>query len=391
MKTKSNAIFIIISCLYMAVVSCGDKAKTGFNPEDRTTIRMTPEEKEAKLRKQRQTESLVDSMLYTSNVKMSVLPPAVSASLNQSQVEAIGIKMLQMLANNGIGGLNNVPGFALTAKITPVDTKATASVPQKFITDFDMNYAVVNMVNGDVYAATSQRIQGIGSSLEQATDNAINQIASDNNMSTFLSAASSKIINWFNENLSTLKRQVSAAETDNNYALALALVQSVPEQASAAFAYAESRRVDIENKFMRQIADREFVAMKQAISESDNEPSAEVYAHYTLIPSSASCYKEATSALNKYEKDIEAKRKGEIEQKRIDLAAERQYQLELAKMENSRIKAKYEAQASEQAIRLYLSQNSNRGFWSNLGARILGAIDGTNWQFRVKNLPYSDN
>lgn len=390
MKTKLNAIIIAIAGLCMAV-SCGEKPKSGFNPDDRTTIKMTSEEKEVMLRILRQRETLMDSMLYTSNVKMSVLPPSVSEGLSQPQVEKIGVKMLQMLANNGIGGLNNVPGFALTASLRPIAIKATASAPQKFIAEFDLDYSVINTVNGDVYAMTSQRIQGVGASREQATDNAINQITADNSISKFLNSASSRIVGWFDNNLSTFKGQVTAAESDNNYALALALIQSVPQQASSAFSYAESRRADIENKFMRQIAGGEFTAMKQAIAESGNEPSAEVYAHYSLIPSSAPCYKEATEALNRYEKAIDDKRKADSEQQRADLAAERQYQMELAKMENSRIKAKYEAQASEQAIRLYLSQNSNRGFWSNLGARILGAIDGTNWQFRVKNLPYTEN
>ena len=375
---------------FLMLLSCGHQSNDRFNPQDRTTVDMSDEDRNGAIAELKQTISInMDTLLYSNNVKMSVLPPD-SEKLTDSQTELIGVKMLQMLSQYGIGGMNNIPGFAFTASVTPASTKANASAPQKFISEYDVNYSVINTVTGDVYATCVQKIQGAGSSEEQATNEALKQIALNKDVANMLTSASGKIISWFDDNLSTFKAQVSQAEADNNFALALALIQSVPQQASAAFAYAQSRRPDIENKFMRKIANSELVAMKQAIINADNEPSAQVYAHYSLIPPSSPYYKEATAALTKYEKDVETHRAQETKQRQAGLEAERQQQLELAKMENSRIIAKYTAQASEQAIRLHLSQNSSGdGFWKNLGARIIGAIDGTNWQYRVPAKPYT--
>ena len=371
---------------------CGNKSNNRFTPRDRTTVNMTDEDKNQAIEELKESMAIsIDTLLYSKNVRMSVLPP-LSDKLTDGQTELIGVKMLQMLSQNGIGGMNNVPGFALTATITPTSTKATATAPQKFLVELNVNYSVLNTMTGDVYAICVQKISGTGDSEEQATNEAIKQIVPNNDITKMLSTASNKIINWFNDNFSTFKSQVSEAESNNNYALALALLQSVPQQASTAFTYAESRRADIENKLMRQIANSELVAMKQAIIDSNNEPSAEVYAHFSLIPPSSPYYKEATTALTKYEKDVESKRISDIAQHQANLEAERQQQMELAKMENSRIMAKYTAQASEQTIRLYLSQNAaGGGFWKNLGARIIGAIDGTNWQYRVKDKPYTED
>lgn len=381
---------LIVLAVSGTIVACTDGNKR-FDPQDRTTVNMSPEAKDLALNNLKQSGAFIDSMLYTNNVKMSVLPPA-SDILSSQQIENIGVRMIQMLANNGIGGLNNVPGFVLTATLSPNSSKTTSSAPQKFIVDYNITYSVVNTVTGDVYASETQKIQGIGNSMEEASGKALNQIVPNDRIASMLSAASAKIINWFNENSEVFKAQVSEAEARNDYALALALIQSVPQQASSSFAYAQSRRKEIENKFMNQIAGNELIAMKQAIYESNNEPSADVYAHFSLIPTSASCYSEAKESLKKYEKDVEVKRKADSEQQKADLKSEREYRLEMAKIESNRIKAKYEAQASEQAIRLYLSQNSSyRGFWSNLGARIIGAIDGTNWQFRVKEKPYTED
>ena len=390
---KTNVLFatsfLIISFL---MSGCGNKSNNRFTPRDRTTVNMTDEDKNQAIEELKESMAIsIDTLLYSKNVRMSVLPP-LSDKLTDGQTELIGVKMLQMLSQNGIGGMNNVPGFALTATITPTSTKATATAPQKFLVELNVNYSVLNTMTGDVYAICVQKISGTGDSEEQATNEAIKQIVPNNDITKMLSTASNKIINWFNDNFSTFKSQVSEAESNNNYALALALLQSVPQQASTAFTYAESRRADIENKLMRQIANSELVAMKQAIIDSNNEPSAEVYAHFSLIPPSSPYYKEATTALTKYEKDVESKRISDTAQRQANLEAERQQQMELAKMENSRIMAKYTAQASEQAIRLYLSQNAaGGGFWKNLGARIIGAIDGTNWQYRVKDKPYTED
>lgn len=383
------ASFLIVSYL---VSSCGNSSKDGFHPKDRTSVNLSETDRDRAIEELKQSTAInIDTLLYSNNVKMSVLPP-LSDKLTDGQTELIGVKMLHMLCENGIGGMNNVPGFALTASIKPVSMKAMAGAPRKFLVDYDVHYSVINTVTGDIYATAVQKISGSGSSEEQATNEAIMQIVPTNDIAKMLSTASNKIISWFDDNLSTFKSQVSEAETNSNYALALALLQSVPRQASSAFSYAESRRVDIENKLMRQIANSELVAMKQAIIASNNEPSAEVYAHFGLIPPSSPYYKEASAALTKYEKEVENKRTTESARQQANLEAERQQQIELAKMENSRIMAKYTAQASEQAIRLHLSQNSaNGGFWKNLGARIIGAIDGTNWQYRVKEKSYTED
>lgn len=388
-----NLALISIGLAGMLLLSsaCRKGEKT-FNPEDRTTVNMTDKEKARALEKLR--ESLVvdiDSMMNNENVKLSVLPPQTQI-LDQQQTELLAVKMLQMLARNGIGGINNVPGFALTASINPIAEKVTGTAPQKFLTEYEINYSVINTVTGDVYATASQKITGVGSSRQQAVNSALNEIKSTSEISSMLGKASQRIISWFEENLPSFKSMVAQAEAKNDYALALALIQSVPREAENAFEFAESKRTDIENKFMLQIANSELVALKQAIAEADNEPSAEVYAHYGMIPPSSPSYAEATAAFKKYEADMAAKREAGDAEHKANLDAEREMQMELAKMENSRIKAKYQAQASEQAIRLYLSQNSSTsGFWSNLGSRIIGAIDGTNWQYRVTNEPYTDD
>ena len=391
MKGRIILALCVMGALF-SFPSCKRGTDKKFNPKDRTTVNMNTEEKAAAVARLKQTLTIdIDTMLYSNGIKMSVLPPS-SESLSQQQKEYMGARMLKILAQNGVAGLNNVPGFALTAAVVHSETTPTGTAPQKFLTELEIDYSVINTASGDTYAVASQKLRGVGTSQEQSIDRALEQMNSTKEIASMLNTASGKIVRWFEENLNDFKSQLSRAEAANDYALALALIQSVPKQAQAAFAYAESRRGEVENKFMQKIANSELIALKQAIMDSGNDPSADVYAHYQMISPSSPYYSEAKTIFNKYEKDVEAKRAADASERKANLEAERQTQMELAKMETSRIKAKYEAQASEQAIRLHLSQNSaGRGFWSNLGARIIGAIDGTNWQYRVKDKPYTED
>lgn len=379
-------------CLLL-IGACGKKDRI-VDPKDRTTLEMTEEERDYAIKNLKETDIIpIDSLMEPNLVKMSVLPPAPTDLITEEYSERIAAKMLRTLTANGIGGVNNVPGFAFASKWILDEQKATGTAPQRQIVRYSVEYSVVNLTTGDVYATAVQTVEGVGETFQEATGNAVKQFAPSGEVKGMLKVASERIVKWFDDNLDVFKGQVVEAEGHNDYALALALVQSVPAQSKAAFDYARTRMPEIEKNLRNSVAASEFIAMREAVAKADSKPSSEVYAHYGMIPIQASCYKEATALLNKYEKDVERQWAKDKDLARADLEAERQNQMELAKLENTRIIAKYEAQATEQAIRNAIRQNDNmrRGFWGNLGARIIGAIDGTNSEYRMSSKPYTED
>lgn len=376
---------LIAICLAGGLVlsSCGGSTESGakkFAPQDRTTSTLSDDEREAAI-KAKKAELSVDvyAMMNGNDVKLSVLPPAPAGDITEDLSERIAVKMLQAIAANGIGGVNTVPGFALAASIAPGERKVTSTAPQKMVTTYTLSYKVMNMVTGDVYAASEEEITGVGGSFEAATRNAVNSIKNTPAMKKMLAEGSEKIITWFNENLATFKSQVDAAYGREDYALALSLIESVPQKATEAFEYAQSRHEDILNKFQTKVAAEELTAMKQAMASSPGELSAEVYAHMQMLPKNSPEFKEAQKMLAGYEEGV-FKAQAEKEQREIAKAeadAARAHETELATIEAERLKVKYQAKASEQAMRQHMREqdDKNRGFWGNLGARIIGAID----------------
>lgn len=376
--------YIFIGAICALLISCGgsnsEKGSKKFAPQDRTTSTMSDEERAAAIAKKK-AELTVDpyTMMTSNDVKLSIMPPVPTGDLNEALSEKIAVKMLQMIAQNGIGGLNTVPGFALTATLTAGEKKTTGTAPQKMVAQYTLNFAVINTVTGDVYATGTQDVTGVGDSFQQATANAMNEIKNTPAVQQMLSEGSEKIIAWFNDNVDSFKSQVEAAYGKGDYALALSLIESVPQKATAAFEYAQSRQKEVNDKFMNSIATQELADMKAAIQASGNNPSAEVYAHMKLLPPDSPQAKEAAKLLSAYEAAVTAKTAKDQADAAVkaELDAQRAHETELATIEAERLKAKYQAKATEQALRQHMrdKDDKERGFWGNLGARLIGAID----------------
>ncbi len=382
----NKILAIAVSAVLMAgAAACGGgESNNGsakkFAPQDRTSSTMSDSERQAAIAKKKSELSIDPYAMMTSNdVKLSVLPPAPAGDITEDLSERIAVKMLQLISANGIGGLNTVPGFALGASITPGDRKVTSTAPQKMVVNYTLSYKVLNMTTGDVYGSAEQEITGVGGSFPEATRNAVRSIENSPALQKMLSDASDKIINWFNENLASFKSDVDAAYGRGDYALALALIESVPQKATAAFEYAQSRHEDILGKFQKTVAADEMTAMKQAMAASPGELSSDVYAHMQMLPKDSPEYAQAQKLIADYETGVfkaqAEKQSREIAKAEADAA--RAHEVELATIEAERLKAKYQAKASEQAMRQHMREQDDkkRGFWGNLGARIIGAID----------------
>ncbi|MDE6311255.1 MAG: hypothetical protein K2L96_05500 [Muribaculaceae bacterium] len=376
--------FLLTVCASVLILSScgGSESNSGkkFAPKDRTSSSMTDDERQQAIAAKKAAMNVDPLQMMNSNdVKLTVMPPYHTGDITEKLSEQIGVRMLEMIARNGIGGLNTTPDFCLTAKITEGQKSVTGTAPQKMVVEYLVDYQVINAVTGDVYATASQKITGVGNSYPQATAAAVRSIKDDADIQQMLATGSEKIISWFNDNLPTFRNQVDAACTAGDYALALSLIQSVPQKATEAFNYAQSRQDEISKKFKASISSNELIALKQAIQASGNNPSAEVYAHMSLLPTDSKEYAEAQKLLAAYESAVTDKAASDAlsAKEKADADAARAHEIKLATIEAERLKAKYQAKATEQALRQHMrdKDDKERGFWGNLGARIIGAID----------------
>jgi len=259
---------------------------------------------------------------------------------------------------------------------------------------YDVTYEVINVPTGDVYATATDEIMGVGASFEEANANAVQEMKDSPKLQKMLQTGSDRIVSWYNDNLQTLKNQVEAAAGNKDYAYALALVESVPEQAKTAFQYASQQQPKLLAAMNRQHAAETLSEMRTAIANANGDFSPTVAACMQMVPADSPEYKEAQNLYAAYTKQVDAKRaeitkKEETKQaeiakkaaedevyarKQAEIERQMQHEKELVEIEAEKMKSKYEARASVVAMEKSMRDNK-KGFWGKLGDRIIGAID----------------
>lgn len=390
---------ISTTCLLaLTISSCGggnngnnqsQNIGTVFAPKERTSS-MNDEDRQAAIAAKKASLTIdVATALNSRGVKLSVLPPIPQGEdITEAIAERIAVKLLQITTANGIGGLGNVPGFALTASVDQTGRAATGTAPQKMVVKYEVTYQVMNVASGDVYSTATQEIMGVGNTFEEANRNSVDEIKNTPAMQQMLQTGCERIIAWYNDNLQTFKNQVEAAKGQKDFALALALVEAVPQQATAAFEYATKVQPELLISLQKKHAADELSAMRTAIANAGSEYSAEVAAHMQMIPAESPEFKQAEALYTAYQQKVdnaiaELRAKAAADEayarKAAEAEAARAHEKDLVQMEINKVKAKYEAESSGAAHELSIRKrvaDENKGFWSRIGTRIIDAIDG---------------
>ena len=382
---KHISYIIGIALMGCLVVSCSEN-KNKFNPQERTSS-LSSEEREYRLAEKRAELGFdLDSMLYSHGVKLSIVMPKVQGDITEDISKRMAMKMLQMASQNGMSGLGSCPNFVLGAEMAQTGRAATGTAPQRMTVQYEMTFKVMNAVTGDVYGTSVQEVQGVGNSFEEANQNAVKEIKNTKEVQKFLQTASDRIVKWYDENLSAIKNQVEKAEGEGNYDLALALLNSIPEQSSSYHYVAEKQDALLKGMLHKRAADM-LGEMEALLASSGDDFNPAVGAYFGLIPTDSPEHAKAQQLYAEYEKKCKERRAAlEAKAERDEQAAREleklkmlyDHETELADIEASKVKCKYESKANaiamEKAMR-YESDQKNKGFWGKLGDRILGGLD----------------
>lgn len=372
-----------------AIISCSEQQNSG--------TRFAPKEKESSLtdaQRERMIDELraqmtggLDTLLYSHGVKFGIVQPKIQGEdITQDIADRISMKMLQIASQNGISGLGNF-NFVLGAEIAQTGRSATATVPQKMTTRYELTFKVMNTVTGDVYASATQEIMGVGNSFVEANQNAVKEIKNTPQMQKMLQTASERIISWYNSNLQVVKNQVEKAEGEGDYALALSILNSIPEQATEAYRYVAEKQDGLLKGMLHKKAADMLDEMEAVLASSGDEFNPAVGAYFGLIPTDTPEHATAQKLYADYEKKCNERRVAlEAKAERDEQAAREleklkmlyDHETELTTIEADKIKTKYESEASARAAEAKAkakSGSSSPGLFGALGGAISGVTD----------------
>lgn len=375
MKKVFNIFGIALMGCFILSCSGGQKKGTKFAAEERTSSLSIEEHDQRLVAKRAELGFDLDSLIASHGVKLSIVMPKVQGDITEEVSEKIAIKMLQMASQNGMSGLGSNPNFVLGAEISQTGRAATGTAPQKMTVQYEFTFKVMNALTGDVFGTSMQEVQGVGNSFEEANLNAVKEIKNTPKIQKFLQAANDRILKWYNENLQVIKNQVQKAEGQGEYDLALALLNSIPEQSTSYKYVAEKQDALLKGMLHKRAADM-LAEMESVLASSGDEFNPAVGAYFSLIPTDCPEHKAAQTMYAEYEKKCHARRAALEAKAERDEQAERELQKlqmlydheeALAQKEVDKVEAKYQAQAA--------ASQKSKGFWGGLGDRILGGID----------------
>lgn len=345
---KSLNILMSFLIASLALCSCGGSGSKGtkFAPAEKEST-MSDDERQNKIAEKKASLNVsLDSILNLDGLKFSVMPPATGDGVTQAASERLATKIINIAAANGIGGIAVNPVLGLVTKVDRTESSVTATAPQNTVVKYDLTLYCGNFISNDLYASATQSVSGVGVDLESATIQAFSEVKDSPAFKEMFRKASDNALAWYN-NQSNISMIVDQAIAEDNYALAMALLSSVPVQAST-HEYALKRNAEVSEKFFQSKAEELFSNMKAAIAASDGEYNPEAGAYFALIPHDSKIWQAADKAFNEYCKAIDSERRDAIERAHAveDRDALNAHLLEMEKLQVEKIKAPYEAQAA---------------------------------------------
>lgn len=385
---NSNFLLYVVAVLATAtLIACNGGANqqetatttgTKFAPKERQSS-MTDSERKAAIDKKRASLDIdVNTLLNSRGVRFAIVEPIIKGDITQDIADRISMKLLQIASQNGISGVGSY-NFVFGAEIAETGRAVTSTTPQKMTVKYEYTFKVLNTVSGDVYATSTQEVLGVGNSFVEANQNAVKEIKNTPQLQQMLQTASERIIDWYDTNLQVIKNQVENAASAHNYALALSILNSIPEQATEAYKYVGEMQSQLYDKMYHKIATDMLGEMQALLASSGDDFNPAVGAYFSMIPADCPEYQTAQTIYAEYEKKCHARR-AELEAKaeRDEQAAREleklimlyEHEEALADIEASKIRAKYEAQAAAAS-----AKQRPTGLLGSLGYAISGTFD----------------
>ena len=365
---------VVILGSFIFSCSSGQNKNKSFNPTERTSS-LSLEEHDQRLANLRAKFGVdLDSLVSSHGVKLSIVMPEVQGDITEEVSKRMAIKMLQMASQNGISGLGTNPNFVLGAEISQTGRAATGTAPQKMTVQYEMTFKVMNAVTGDVYGTSMQEVQGVGNSFEEASLNAVKEIKNTPQIQKFLQTANDRIVRWYDGNLQVVKNQVHKAEGEGNYELALALLNSIPEQ-STSYKYVAEKQDALFKAILHKHAAEQLAKMESALASSGDEFDPAISAYLSMIPADCPEHKAAQKMYAEYERKCNARRAALEAKAERDEQAERELQKFKINLDNQNVSAQKIVETSTTEYQTQATVDNFTGqILGGLGKYILGAL-----------------
>jgi len=279
-------------------------------------------------------------------IALSVIMPDNVEGLNVSQLSKLESKIVQITTNSGMSASGFNQNFVIYPQFAIYETNVVEGGMKNItIVNVELSLFIKQVSNNLLFSSVSKSLKGSGSSKELAITNVIAQIpVSDKEFASFIETGKQKIIQYYNANCNDIIKKADSYIKMQQYAQAIGLLMSIPEEVSACYDKATSKAIEAYKAYQNQCCAELLQQAKAKSAAMDYDGALDIL---TEIDPSSICYNEQQTLMKSIENKISAE-----EKKQWDFQM-KQYN-DAVSLEKQRINA-----IKEIAVSYYKSQPKN--------------------------------
>lgn len=394
-----------VMLLVPALLACGGNSSQ--KEEKVAGVKFAPREKQSSLTDAERQERIAqkvqslaqfspDSLIQMRGVKFSILPPSASKDLPLEASDKLCNSLIQIAAANGISGLCTNPVLALVSRVNRSESAMTNNISQKAVVKYEVTLYCGNTITGDIYASCTQALTGVGANFDIAAGKAFDEFENTNQINTMFATASERAIEWYSVQ-ANVENLVTKAVAEENYPLAMALLNSVPEQAAETYAYAQEYYPQVVGLLFEEQSAKLFADLKDLVAKGDTAYLSDAGVILKMISPRSAVYPEALKVYDSYVSRVhsfEEQKRAQIRENEM-YAREKEsherklaHELALAEVELRKVVAPIEAKAAIEEMKINASAKKSTA-WSealsssaaSIGYGMRGGLFGENGMF----------
>jgi hypothetical protein len=241
-------------------------------------------------------------------IALSVIMPENVDGLTISQLSKLESKITQITTKAGLAASGYNQTFVIYPKFAIYESKDVESGMQNIrLVTVELSLYIKQISNNLLFSSVSKQLKGSGKNQEIAITNAISQIpVSDKAFISFLEEGKQKIVQYYETNCDDIVKKADIYIKMQQYAQALGILMSVPEEISACYDKILTKSMETYKAYQKQVCSEKLIQAKTFSAGMDYKE-----ALHTLsgIDPSADCFAEALTLVKSIEDKIAAEEK----------------------------------------------------------------------------------
>lgn len=253
-------------------------------------------------------------------------------------------KINALVSKFGITGNTGNPAFVIIPAINIISKNITSTAPSMYANKYQVTYYTAYLADGTIFSSIDVTFKGVGESPLKAFINGLESYKmNEEEFKKFLSEGKDKALKYYESHCENILQEAKNLAAQKQFSEAILLLKSIPQEVSC---YKSTG--DLIEKYFKQhinencnqlLAQMKAELGKQSDIGGFNE---QAMAYYVLIPSDASCHKEAQTTYNDYVKKLNhnAKQNWLKEEREFNLRKDKQEQDHIYALTKAELEAK---------------------------------------------------